>query len=142
MDKVVELVIVFTSVVVVTSVVMGMQEYVCLGLRTAPPPSPPPSFSTCKPAVLAFTAGLVVLGGIYESVQSVSSSSVALTLFVTVNGKHVKSSASSDSEACVIVTVLVTTTIDSDDAVAVSVAISGQAEQYPSSPQYAMSVQH
>ena len=127
-DIVVRDVIVFPIVVVVVIVWKGEQEN-CLG--------PNGSFAPTDVGLLL----LVVLGGIYDSEQSVSSSSVAFALLVTVKGTQVKSGASSDSEVSVIVAVVVVKVVESVDVVAVSVA-AGQAEQYPSEPQYAIDLQH
>jgi len=72
---------------------------------------------------------LPVLGGMYESEQSVSSSSVAFALLVTVRGGQVKSGCSDDSGVSVMVTVVVFVVVKSSVAVITSVADRGQAEQ-------------
>jgi uncharacterized membrane protein YbjE (DUF340 family) len=83
----------------------------------------------------------VVLGGIYESEQSVSSSRVALTLLVTVIGGQLNPDSDSDPASEVSYTVTTLKVIESVVMVVVSVGI-GQAEQLPSDAQYAMSLQH
>jgi len=58
-------------------------------------------------AVIRTLLSLVVSGGVYESAHSVSSSSVAPSLFVTVMGRQLKPVASSGSETSVIVRVVI-----------------------------------
>ena len=79
----------------------------------------------------------VVLGGLYESAQSVSSSSVAFSELVTVMGMQVKSLASSGSSISVSVTTTTSTVVEVVVAVSVLV-VAGQREQLPSEPQYAV----
>lgn len=83
----------------------------------------------------------VVLGGLYESAQSVASLSVAFSALVTVTGKQVKPLASSGSEISVTVTCTTVTVVEVVVAVSVSIA-GGHAEQKPSEPQYAIDLQH
>jgi hypothetical protein len=83
----------------------------------------------------------VVLGGLYENAQSVSSSSVALSVLVTVRGMQVKSLASSGSE----ISVTTNFTVDMVVVVLVVVAVTmagGHGEQKPSEPQYPIDLQH
>ena len=117
---------VLVNVTTSVSVSKGVQE-TCLSRSTA--------------TALAAAAELLVLGGLYESAQSVSSSSVAFSALVTVMGKQVKSLASSGSEISVTVTSTTFTVVEVVVAVSVSVA-GGHAEQKPSEPQYAIEWQH
>jgi len=90
------------TVLVIVTVSVGSQS--CLGRK-------------------ALALGLVVDvgGGLYESEQSVSSSSVAFTLLVAVNGKQVNSGASSGSVVsvayCVVVAVTVVTVVSAGQLV-------------------------
>ena len=88
--------IVTVMVLVIVTVSVGSQS--CLGWKD-----------------LALGWVVVVGGGLYESEQSVSSSSVAFTLLVAVTGKQVNSGASSGSVVsvayCVVVVVTVVTVV-------------------------------
>jgi hypothetical protein len=86
-------------------------------------------------AVLGALDDAVPVAGLYESAQSVSSSSVAFTEFVTVIGRQVKSLASSGSSNSV--AVVVTRVMDAVVIVKVSVImIASQKLQVSSVPQY------
>lgn len=124
------LVKVLVNVTTSVSVSKGVQE-TCLSRSTA--------LRTAGAAVALLVP--VVLGGLYESAQSVSSSSVAFSALVTVTGKQVKSLASSGSEISVTVTSTTFTVVEVVVVVSVSVA-GGHAEQKPSEPQYAIDLQH
>lgn len=63
----------------------------------------------------------LVLGGMYDSEQSVSSSRVALRRLVTVKGIQVKSGGSSDLVVFVIVIIIVVLIVESTVVVAISV---------------------
>jgi hypothetical protein len=108
----------------------GVQE-ICLSHRTA--------LRTASAAAALLVP--VALGGLYESAQSVSSSSVAFWELVTVMGKQVKSLASSGSETSATVTVTTCTVVEVVVVVSISVA-GGHAEQMPSEAQYAIERQH
>ena len=86
-------------------------------------------------------APLLVLGGEKERAQSVSSSSVAFSLPVTVIGGHTKLGASSGSDTSVIVVVLVVVEVEYSVSVSVTTA-AGQSEHVPSSAQKALERQH
>jgi hypothetical protein len=126
------LVTVLVNVTTSVFVSKGVQE-ACLSRNTA--------LRTAGAAATLLVLVLVVLGGLYESAQSVSSSSVAFSELVTVMGMQVKSLASSGSETSV--TVVFTTFTLVEVAVVVSVSVAGgHAEQKPSEPQYAIDMQH
>jgi hypothetical protein len=80
-------------------------------------------------------------GGLYESAQSVSISSVAFSKLVMVSGKLEKSLASSGSSNSV--TAVVDRTVDAEVVVNVSVTVTtGQALQTSSGPQWLYAEQH
>ncbi|KAI9776603.1 MAG: hypothetical protein M1839_009507 [Geoglossum umbratile] len=111
-------VLVFVIVIVVVIVRVGKQEN-CLGLR-----------ALLELLVVGLgLALLVVLGGMNESEQPVSSCSVAFALLVTVKGAQVKSGLSGGLDVSVMVTVVVVLIVKSVVAVAVSVATRGHPEQ-------------
>lgn len=108
----------FIIVIVVVVVWVGKQEN-CLGLR-----------GLLELLVMGLgLALLVVLGGMNESEQPVSSCSVAFALLVTVKGTQVNSGLSGGSNVFVTVTVVVVLIVKSVVVVAVFVATRGHPEQ-------------